>query len=48
MKEETWFYRFLKKIGIIKSYEVDKREIYKKSQAAGVCPKSCSSCAWRN
>lgn len=44
MREESWRYRLLRRLGFIKSYEVSKKEICK--QAQSVCNKQCSSCAW--
>ena len=44
MKEESWFYRLLKRIGLIKTYEVAKKEMCERVKA--ICSKSCDSCAW--
>ena len=38
------FYRLLKWIGMIKTYEVSKKEMCK--NAKSVCNKNCESCAW--
>lgn len=44
MKEESWLYRLLKRIGLIKTYEVSKKEMCEKSKF--ICSKNCESCAW--
>lgn len=44
MKKESWFIRLLKKIGLIKTYEVNKKEMCK--QARSICDKKCYKCAW--
>ena len=44
MKEESWFIRLLKKIGLIKTYEVSKKEMCERAKS--ICNKNCSSCAW--
>lgn len=44
MKKESWFIRFLKKIGLVKTYEVSKKEMCE--QAKGICNNECESCAW--
>ena len=44
MKEENWFFRFLRKIGIIKTYEISKSEMCEK--AKNICSKNCDCCAW--
>ena len=44
MKKESWFIRLLKKIGLIKSYEVSKKEMCK--QAESICDRNCYKCAW--
>ena len=44
MKKESWFYRLLKKIGLIKEYKVNKKEMCEKAKA--VCNRNCESCAW--
>ena len=44
MKEESWFYRLLKRIGLIKTYEVSKKEMCKRAKS--ICSKNCESCAW--
>lgn len=44
MREESWFIRLLKKIGIIKSYEISKKEMCERAKS--ICSRNCSSCAW--
>lgn len=44
MREESWLIRLLKRIGLIKTYEVSKKEMCK--QAQSICSKDCESCAW--
>lgn len=50
MKEQTVFHRILlkilKKLGLIKEFEIDKSEMCKRAVDSGVCPKSCEICAW--
>ena len=46
MGKESWICRLLKRIGIIKEYEVDKTEMCKRAVASGVCPRVCNRCAW--
>ena len=40
--------RFLKRIGLIKEYEVDKAEMCRRAVASGVCPHTCEICAWNS
>ena len=44
MVKESWFYRFLKWIGLIKTYEVGKKEMCE--SAKSVCNRNCETCAW--
>ena len=44
MKEESWLYRLLKRIGLIKTYEVGKKEMCERAKS--ICSKNCDSCAW--
>ena len=44
MREESWFYRLLKRIGLIKTYEVSKKEMCERAKS--ICSKNCESCAW--
>lgn len=44
MKKESLFHRFLKWIGLIKTYEVSKKEMCE--NAKSVCNGNCESCAW--
>lgn len=44
MKKESWFYRLLKWLGLVKTYEVSKKEICE--QAKFMCNKDCKHCAW--
>lgn len=46
MGKESWFRRLLKKIGLIKTYEVSKKEMCIRAVKAGVCPGCCFKCAW--
>lgn len=44
MKKESWFIRLLKKIGLIKTYEIIKKLMCE--SAKSICNKDCDSCAW--
>ena len=44
MKKESWFIRLLKRIGLIKTYEVSKKEMCERAKA--ICSKNCECCAW--
>ena len=44
MKKESWFIRLLKKIGLIKTHEVSKKEMCKRAKS--VCDRNCYKCAW--
>ncbi len=48
MKRKNIFIRFfewlLKKLGIIKTYEISKEEMCK--NARNICNKNCKMCAW--
>ena len=44
MREESWFVRLLKRIGLIKTYEVSKKEMCERAKS--ICSKNCESCAW--
>ena len=44
--KENFFIRFLKFIGIIKTYEVSKRDMCENAQKSGTCGKCCADCAW--
>lgn len=46
MGKESWIIRLLKRIGLIKEYEVDKKEMCKRAVVSGVCPGVCDRCAW--
>ena len=49
MGKQSWFYRLLKKIGLIKTYEVSKEQkadMCRMARAYGVCPKNCDCCVW--
>lgn len=52
MNKETFPQRILrkilKKLGIIKEYEVDKDEMCRKAVSSGVCPNACEICAWNS
>ena len=44
MKRKSWFYRFLKWIGVIKTHEINKKDMCE--SAKSTCNKNCESCAW--
>lgn len=49
MGKENWIYKFLKKIGLIKQYELtfeQKAEMCSRACRSGICPKDCDRCAW--
>lgn len=46
MGKESWFIKLLKRIGLIKTYEVSKEEMCRRAVQSGVCPGDCSRCAW--
>ena len=46
MKKESWFYRLLKRIGLIETHEISKKEMCE--NAKSVCNKNCESCAWED
>jgi hypothetical protein len=50
MKKETFLHKFitkiLKRIGLIKEYEVDKKEMCEHAKLSGACPNSCDCCVW--
>lgn len=52
MREQTFlqriFMKTLKKVGIIKEFEVDNSEMCQRAVSSGVCPNSCEICAWGN
>ena len=43
-KNESWLIKFLKHIGIIRTYEVSKSEMCKNAQS--ICSHDCDNCAW--
>lgn len=49
MNKETFLQRILtkmlKKLGLIREYEVDKAEMCRRAVESSVCPKTCESCA---
>lgn len=45
MKKESWIRRLLKRLGLIKTYEVSKKEMCE--NAKSVCNRNCETCAWR-
>lgn len=50
MGKESWFYRLLKRIGLIKTHALtfeEKAEMCRRAVSSGVCPKDCDRCAWR-
>ena len=45
MKEkESWFVKFLRKIGLIKTYEISKKEMCERAKS--ICNGNCEGCAW--
>ena len=53
MRQESWFKRLLRKLGLIKESKFDeqksnelKREMCGRSIQSGVCPEACEICAW--
>ena len=44
MREESWLYRLLKWLGLIKSYEISKKEMCE--SAKFICNGNCDTCAW--
>ena len=52
MREETFLQRILlkilKKVGIIKEFEVDNSEMCQRAVSSSVCPNACEICAWNN
>lgn len=44
-KKDNFIIRFLKKIGLIKEYEISKSEMCKNAQS--VCNHNCDTCAWK-
>ena len=49
MKKQSWLYRLMKKIGLIKSYTITEAQIVEmcnRSISSGVCPNDCDRCAW--
>lgn len=52
MKEQTFIQRILlkilKKLGLIKEFEVDKADMCERAVESGVCPNACEICAWNS
>ena len=44
MRKESWLYKLFRFIGLIKTYEVSKKEMCE--SAKSICNKNCASCAW--
>ena len=44
MREESWFYKLLKWFGLIKTYEINKKEMCERAKS--ICNKHCDTCAW--
>lgn len=44
MKRESWIYWLLKRLGLIKTYEVSKKEMCESARSA--CNGHCETCAW--
>lgn len=45
MIRESFIYRLLQRIGLIKTHEVSKKEMCENAKL--VCNKNCERCAWR-
>ena len=45
MKRESWLYRLLKRLGLIKTYEVSKKEMCE--NAKSICSRRCDNCVWK-
>lgn len=49
VRKKSWFYKILRKLGIIKDYEEDIRtrmEMCERAIKANVCPEDCDMCIW--
>lgn len=53
MIKYSWFIRFLKRLGIVKSHEIDidesnrlKKQMCKKAMRSGDCSQLCIFCEW--
>ena len=49
MKKQSWLYRLMKKLGLIKSRELTETELLEmcnRAVASGVCPNACDRCDW--
>ncbi|WP_312286661.1 hypothetical protein [Terrisporobacter sp.] len=44
MKRESWFYKLLKWLGLIKEYEISKKGMCENYKS--ICDMKCDSCAW--
>lgn len=44
MKKESWIYKLLRWLGLIKTYEVSKKDMCE--SAKSMCSGHCGSCAW--
>lgn len=44
MKHQSWLFKLLKMIGIVKEYEVSKKEMC--DYARSICDENCVDCAW--
>lgn len=44
-EKESFIILFLKKIGLIKEYEIPKSEMCKNAQS--ICNHDCNACAWK-
>ena len=44
MRKQSWFYKFLKWLGLIKEYKIDKKTMCE--NAKSICNKDCEHCAW--
>ena len=44
MEKESWFYKLLRWLGLIKPYEISKSEMCERAKS--VCSGKCSECAW--
>ena len=44
MKKQSWFYRLLKWLGFIKTYDINKKEMCEKAKS--LCNNDCERCVW--
>lgn len=52
MKEQTFLQRILlkilKKLGLIKEFDIDKADMCKRAVDSGMCSNACENCAWNS